>query len=59
MEDVKLRKIRDDELVVRMVASGICHTDVLFADLKEGHEVIYPSVKGHEGAFFISTGTLG
>ncbi|OCK79638.1 GroES-like protein [Lepidopterella palustris CBS 459.81] len=51
MEDVRLREIRDDELVVRMVASGICHTDLHFGDQKEGgYGVMYPSIKGHEGS---------
>ncbi|KAL1613974.1 hypothetical protein SLS54_010121 [Diplodia seriata] len=55
IEDVKVRDVGDDELLVRIVASGICHTDILFAGLKEGPGVIYPSVKGHEdlqGSFF-------
>ncbi|EOD46851.1 putative alcohol dehydrogenase protein [Neofusicoccum parvum UCRNP2] len=53
IEDVKLREVGDDELLVRIVASGICHTDILFGGLKEGPGVIYPSVKGHEGAGYV------
>lgn len=52
MEDVKVRDVGDDELLVRIVASGICHTDLVFGGLKEGPGVIYPSVKGHEGSVF-------
>src|SRR5437867_485385 len=37
---------RDDEMLVRLVASGICHTDINFcADGASG-----PVVLGHEGA---------
>ncbi|KKY13601.1 putative alcohol [Diplodia seriata] len=53
IEDVKVRDVGDDELLVRIVASGICHTDILFAGLKEGPGVIYPSVKGHEGSGYV------
>ncbi|KAF4307554.1 putative alcohol dehydrogenase protein [Botryosphaeria dothidea] len=53
MEDVKVRDVGDDELLVRIVASGICHTDILFAGLKEGPFVTYPSIKGHEGAGYV------
>ncbi|KAF2088047.1 alcohol dehydrogenase [Saccharata proteae CBS 121410] len=50
LEAVRLREINEDELVVRMVASGICHTDVHFADREEGYGILYPCVKGHEGS---------
>lgn len=53
MEDVKVRDVGDDELLVRIVASGICHTDLVFGGLKEGPGVIYPSVKGHEGSVLL------
>ena len=49
MEDVRLRNLREDELLVDIIATGVCHTDVLFGSEKEGSAVIYPSVKGHEG----------
>lgn len=48
MEDVTLRPIGDDELLVRMVASGICHTDVVFGDAAEDIGG-YPRIMGHEG----------
>lgn len=49
MEDVTLRGLQEDELLVEIIASGVCHTDVLVGSLKEGPLVVYPSVKGHEG----------
>ncbi|KAF2137466.1 uncharacterized protein K452DRAFT_321718 [Aplosporella prunicola CBS 121167] len=53
MEDVRLREIADDELVIRVVASGICHTDIITGSQKEGPGVVYPSVKGHEGSGYV------
>ena len=55
VEDVRVRDVGYDELLVRVIASGICHTDIFFGGLKEGPGVIYPSVKGHEGASLLST----
>jgi Zn-dependent alcohol dehydrogenase len=48
MEDISLCPIGDNELLVRMVASGICHTDVVFGD-DAGDIGGYPRVMGHEG----------
>ncbi|KAL9096959.1 MAG: hypothetical protein Q9165_000923 [Trypethelium subeluteriae] len=53
MEDVTLRPLRDDELLVDIIASGVCHTDILFGSLKEGPSVVYPSIKGHEGSGYV------
>ncbi|KAI9667528.1 MAG: hypothetical protein M1821_000344 [Bathelium mastoideum] len=53
MEDVELRAIREDELLVEIIASGVCHTDVHFGSEKEGPSIVYPSVKGHEGAGYV------
>lgn len=50
IEPVKLRPIKDNELLVRMVASGICHTDVVFGD-NAGDIGGYPRVMGHEGIY--------
>ena len=43
--------MNDDELVVEMVGSGICHTDILFggATAEEIPLCTYPRVLGHEG----------
>ena len=51
MEEVTTRAIRDDELIVEMVASGICHTDILVGSLPDGVAPLafYPRVLGHEG----------
>jgi len=45
---VTLPAIQDDELLVKIVASGICHTDLIFATRPGGDEM-YPRVLGHEG----------
>ncbi len=49
IEEVELSEPRDDEVLVRVVASGICHTDL---GARDGHLPIPapPSVFGHEGA---------
>jgi aryl-alcohol dehydrogenase len=49
LEDLELTEPNDDEVVVRIVATGICHTDLAGRDM---HLPIPPppSVFGHEGA---------
>lgn len=48
IEDVEVAAPLDDEVRVRMVGTGICHTDV---GCKDGHfPVPMPIVLGHEGA---------
>jgi aryl-alcohol dehydrogenase len=49
IENLELSEPRDDEVLVRVVATGICHTDLAARD---GHLPIPapPSVFGHEGA---------
>ena len=49
IENVQLSEPRDDEVMVRIAATGICHTDLAARD---GHLPIPapPSVFGHEGA---------
>jgi len=51
MEDVEVRKPGSGELLVEMVASGICHTDALIGDLPSDMSPVafYPRVLGHEG----------
>lgn len=46
---MRLRELGQDELIIKVVATGICHTDVLVSNLKEAPSYVYPSVKGHEG----------
>ncbi len=49
VEDVVLESPRDGEVLVRLAAVGVCHSDVHLADgaLGEGR---WPMVLGHEGA---------
>ena len=42
-EDLLTREPKDDEFLVEMIATGVCHTDIL------GYGGIYPRVLGHEG----------
>lgn len=52
IEPVKLRELADDEVLVEIVASGICHTDLHCGntpDDKGVPAVFYPRVLGHEG----------
>ena len=48
MEEIELDEPRDDEVVVRIVASGLCHTDLVARD--QYMPVPLPGVFGHEGA---------
>ena len=48
IESLELEGPRDDEVLVRIVASGICHTDIGFVDGWDGTDD--PVVLGHEGA---------
>ena len=48
IESLDLDGPRDDEILVRMVASGICHTDLGMCDGWDDAD--YPVVLGHEGA---------
>ncbi|GME32140.1 putative alcohol dehydrogenase protein [Neofusicoccum parvum] len=53
VEDVTLRELKPDELVVEIVASGICHTDLHCGDTPADAgvpAVYYPRVLGHEGS---------
>ncbi len=51
IEDVKLKAPREDEVVVKMVASGVCHSDLSVVQMKL--PVPPPVVLGHEGAGII------
>ncbi|MCS6800450.1 MAG: NAD(P)-dependent alcohol dehydrogenase [Chloroflexota bacterium] len=48
LEAIDLDEPRDDEVVVRIVSSGICHTDL--SAMAGGVRSRYPIVLGHEGA---------
>jgi aryl-alcohol dehydrogenase len=48
IDELELDEPRDDEVLVRLVATGVCHTDLA---ARAGHmPVPYPIVLGHEGA---------
>lgn len=48
IESLEMEGPREDEVLVRIVASGICRTDIDFCD--EWDESEMPAVLGHEGA---------
>jgi aryl-alcohol dehydrogenase len=48
IESLDLEGPRDDEVLVRIVASGICHTDIDLCESWDSHDT--PAVLGHEGA---------
>ncbi len=48
IEDVELDEPREDEVLVRIVGSGICHTDLMGRD--QHLPVALPAVFGHEGS---------
>lgn len=41
--DLLTREPKEDEFLVEMIATGVCHTDI------SGYGGIYPRVLGHEG----------
>ena len=48
MEALELELPRDDEILVRVVATGVCHTDIAMRD--QVFPVPQPIVLGHEGS---------
>lgn len=48
LAEVDLEGPRDDEVLVRMVATGVCHTDVTMSSMLPAE--MFPNVFGHEGA---------
>lgn len=48
LQEVELGDLRDDEILVEVAASGICHTDLICRD--QWLPVPLPAVLGHEGA---------
>jgi aryl-alcohol dehydrogenase len=47
-EKVHLRELRRDEVLVRLVACGICHSDVAMIENK--FPIVRPVILGHEGS---------
>ena len=48
LESAKIRAPKDDEVLVKIVATGMCHTDMIVRD--QDYPVPLPLVLGHEGA---------
>jgi aryl-alcohol dehydrogenase len=48
IQQARIRGPKDDEVLVRVVATGLCHTDLIVRD--QYYPVPLPSVLGHEGA---------
>src|SRR5438309_11724992 len=48
IQEVELEQPRADEVLVRVAAAGICHTDLIIRD--QWYPVPLPAVLGHEGA---------
>lgn len=48
MTELDLDEPREDEILVRMVSSGVCHSDLVVRD--RGSMPALPAVLGHEGA---------
>ncbi|MBD8493331.1 NAD(P)-dependent alcohol dehydrogenase [Pseudomonas syringae] len=48
IEPARIREPKDDEVLVRIVATGMCHTDMIVRD--QYYPVPLPAVLGHEGS---------
>jgi len=53
IESLEMEGPRDDEVLGRIVATGICHTDIDYCDDWDG--AAKPVVLGHEGAGVVPT----
>lgn len=50
LESVEVNPPGEDEVLVQICASGICHTDIVLTSVPSGSfGVTYPKVAGHEG----------
>ncbi|KAJ5110025.1 alcohol dehydrogenase [Penicillium argentinense] len=51
LEDVNVGEFGDDEVLVEVVATGICHTDLVLSSIPTGAlGIAYPKIVGHEAA---------
>lgn len=57
LETLDLEEPRDDELLIRVVATGVCHTDIAMRD--RTFPVPQPVVLGHEGAGIVERAGRG
>lgn len=48
VEEIRMEDPRDDEILIKIVATGVCHTDIGVRD--QNYPVPLPAVLGHEGA---------
>lgn len=48
LQELELGELRPDEVLVKVAAAGICHTDLIVRD--QWYPVPLPAVLGHEGA---------
>jgi aryl-alcohol dehydrogenase len=48
LEEIEIGALRADEVLVRVVGAGVCHTDLICRD--QWYPVPLPSVFGHEGS---------
>ena len=51
LENIELEEPRDNEVLLRLVATGICHTDLYFR--YQVSNTAFPKVFGNEGAGII------
>ena len=57
LEPARIRQPKGDEVLVRIVATGMCHTDMIVRD--QYFPVPLPALLGHEGAGVVeSVGSL-
>lgn len=52
LKDVELEEPKANEILVKLVATGLCHTDLLF---KDHMPIPLPAVYGHEGAGIVES----
>lgn len=51
LEAITVGAPADDEVLVKITATGICHTDILLSSMPTGAlGLAYPKIVGHEGA---------
>lgn len=50
IEEIEIEEPKEDEVLIKIVASGICHTD---AESIKGNGTPFPAVLGHEGSGII------
>lgn len=55
LQDINVpNELKDGEVLVEMVASGICHTDILITSFPESTPgFAFPRVAGHEGSGYV------